>query len=99
MALYLPDLHVAFEITDDPSSAPVDSGAFPDLLTVNVTQSQLNDPGILAKAIERAQDAAAERTPASARKAASFSVSSGFPAPASARKVAIQAVRAAARLC
>lgn len=55
MALYLPSLHVAFEVTDDPASAPVDDDAFPDLLTVRVTASQLDDPGLLAKAIERAQ--------------------------------------------
>lgn len=55
MALYLPSLHVAFEVTDDPASAPVDDDAFPDLLTVRVTASQLDDPGLLAKAIEHAQ--------------------------------------------
>lgn len=55
MALYLPGMHVAFEVTDDPASAPVDTSAFPNLLTVRVTASQLDDPGLLAKAIERAQ--------------------------------------------
>lgn len=80
MALYLPGLHVAFEVTDDPTSAPVDANAFPDLLTVCVTARQLHDPGLLAKAIEHAQKGA------------------GQPGAARAKKAAIQAVQAAAKL-
>lgn len=70
MALYLPDLHVAFEVTDDPSSAPVDASAFPGILTVRITASQLDDPGLLAKAIERAQADCGANAAARAQKTA-----------------------------
>lgn len=70
MALYLPDLHVAFEVTDDPASAPVDASAFPGLTTIHVTANQLDDPGLLAKAIERAQAGRDLPSPASAQNAA-----------------------------
>ncbi|MEF2649147.1 hypothetical protein [Collinsella tanakaei] len=70
MALYLPDLHVAFEVTDDPASAPVDASAFPGLTTIHVTANQLDDPGLLAKAIERAQVGRDLPSPASAQNAA-----------------------------
>lgn len=70
MALYLPDLHVAFEVTDDPASAPVDVSAFPGLTTIHVTANQLDDPGLLAKAIERAQAGRDLPSPAGAQNAA-----------------------------
>ena len=70
MALYLPDLHVAFEVTDDPASAPVDASAFPGLTTIHVTANQLDDPGLLAKAIERAQAGRDLPSPAGAQNAA-----------------------------
>lgn len=70
MALYLPDLHVAFEVTDDPASAPVDASAFPGLTTIHVTANQLDDPGLLAKAIERAQAGRDPPSPAGAQNAA-----------------------------
>lgn len=69
MALYLPDLHVAFEVTDDPASAPVDASAFPGLTTIHVTANQLDDPGLLAKAIERAQAGRDLPSPAGAQNA------------------------------
>lgn len=70
MALYLPDLHVAFEVTDDPASAPVDASAFPGLTTIHVTANQLDDPGLLAKTIERAQAGRDLPSPAGAHNAA-----------------------------
>lgn len=70
MALYLPDLHVAFEVTDDPASAPVDASAFPGLTTIHITANQLDNPGLLAKAIERAQTGRGVPSPAGAQKAA-----------------------------
>lgn len=70
MALYLPDLHVAFEVTDDPASAPVDASAFPGLTTIHVTANQLDDPGLLAKAIERAQAGRDLPSPAGAQNVA-----------------------------
>lgn len=70
MALYLPGLHVAFEVTDDPASAPVDDDAFPGMLTVRVTANQLGDPGLLARAIERAQGSRGSLGAARAQKAA-----------------------------
>lgn len=47
MALYLPHLHLALEIVDDPYSAPVERDAFPDIEVIPVTCAQIGDPNAM----------------------------------------------------
>lgn len=47
MALYLPDQHLAFEVVDDPCSAPVERDAFPGLTVVPITCRELANPELL----------------------------------------------------
>ncbi len=47
MALYLPHLHLALEIVDDPCSAPVERDAFPDIEVIPVTCAQIGDPNAM----------------------------------------------------
>ncbi len=47
MALYLPLLHLALEIVDDPCSAPVERDAFPDIEVIPVTCAQIGDPNAM----------------------------------------------------
>lgn len=47
MALYLPRLHLALEIVDDPNSAPVERDAFPDIEVIPVTCAQIGDPNAM----------------------------------------------------
>lgn len=47
MALYLPLLHLALEIVDDPCSAPVERDAFPDIEVIPITCAQIGDPNAM----------------------------------------------------
>lgn len=49
MALYLPHERLAFEIVDDPCSAPVDREAFPDATIIPITCEQIADPDAMAR--------------------------------------------------
>ena len=44
MALYLPPFQPALDTVDDPTSAPVDTEAFPNLTVIPITHDELADP-------------------------------------------------------
>ena len=52
MALYLPHLHLALEIVDDPCSAPVERDAFPDIEVIPVTCAQIGDPNAMDSLVD-----------------------------------------------
>lgn len=83
MALYLPRERLAFEIVDDPCSAPVDREAFPDATVIPITCEQIADPDAMA----RVADAITARARAShggiRKRHTSHRARAAVPAPAS----------------
>lgn len=83
MALYLPRERLAFEIVDDPCSAPVDREAFPDATVIPITCEQIADPDAMA----RVADAIAARARAShggiRKRHTSHRARAAVPVPAS----------------
>lgn len=61
MAFYLPERHVAFDVVDDPYSAPVEREAFPGITVIAVTSREFTNPELLASLAADARGAGGAR--------------------------------------
>ena len=51
MAIYWPKQNIAFDIVDDPYSAPIERDAFPDIAVIPMTRAQMGDARTMDRVI------------------------------------------------
>lgn len=51
MALYWPKQNIAFDIVDDPYSAPIEKDAFPGIAVIPMTRAQMGDARTMDRVI------------------------------------------------